>query len=154
MANKQMNLGKLKTQVNKEFTSRTLIIDKYEVNVQEHFRETAINDLIKEFLEKSTYAKENDILLNPADYLLILLLKYFTDVEISDVYEEQIQTLSCLIDLGYLKQIVEAFKEEEMEKVNQKFKEATVSLNQMSEELKKQQELEKTENPESEKTEE
>ena len=133
----KMNLGNLKSLESKTFTKRKLIIDNYEVEVDEVFRDSKITELVKEFLLKLNYMKENNIEMNPIDYSIVLLLKYFTTIEIDDVFENQIQILSILIDLGYIEQILNAFPEKEMIRLTEKLKEFPSKIEKIAEELKK-----------------
>lgn len=143
MANKKMNLGTLKTLENKRFTTKKIIVDSYELDVDEHFRNTKIVSLLQEFMKQTNYAKENDMEIDALTYTTILILKYFSSLEVSNKYEEQIRMLSILTDLEYqgetyLNIILSAFDENEINKLNTKMKEYAENLTKLVEEINKE----------------
>jgi len=140
-----MNLGNLKSIESKKFTRKKIIVDNYEVMVDEVFRESKISEMVKECLEKVNYTKELGIEMNTTDYAIILLIKYFTDISVSDKFEEQIETLKILLDLGYLNTIVEAFDEKEIDKAVKKIYEYTDKLTKLVEDMQKEKEDEEAE---------
>jgi len=128
--NNKISLGNLKTQESKKFTTRKIIVDKYEVNIDEHFRNSKIKDLVLEFIDKYSYAKKNDIEFNTITYMSVLTLKYFTDIEFPDDLESQYRLMEILFDLGYLEQINNSFDEEELVILNKKIVEYTNNINE------------------------
>jgi hypothetical protein len=147
MATKKMNLGNLKSLEAKQFTQKRIMVDSFEVLVDEKFKDTKISALIKELLEKSTYMKENNIEMNLTDYSLILFIKYFSSVEIPDQFEEQIQFFDQLInlrtsdDISYFEMILKAFSEDEIAKFNKRLKEYKDNIDKLLEDIKKEQEV-------------
>lgn len=136
---KKMNLGNLKTIESKTFTTRKVIVDKYEVNVDEVFRESKIQSMLKEFMEKYNYAKDNDIELDATTYVSVLIIKHFTDIEFPDDLMGQYQLLNILLDLGYLEPINNAFSESEIKKLNDKMIEYANNINKLIDELKEKE---------------
>lgn len=140
MSNKKMNLGNLKTLESKTFTKKKVIVDKYEVEIDEVFRESTIQEMMKEFLLKMDYAQKNNIEMNPYIYAALLLIKYFSDVDVPEDFEQQIQMYYILTDLNYLNPILEAFDEKEMDKVIQRTYELKDRIPKITEEINKRNE--------------
>jgi len=141
--NTKMNLGTLKTLENKRFTTKKIIVDSYELEVDEHFKNTKIVSLLQEFMKQTNYAKENDMEIDALTYTTILILKYFTSMDVPEEYEKQIQMLSILTDLeyqgeNYLNIILSAFDENEINKLNTKMKEYAENLTKLVEEINKE----------------
>jgi hypothetical protein len=136
MSNKKMNLGSLKTLENKKFTQKKIIVGDFTILVDEVFRETKIIELVQEVLEKSRYMKENNIKMELSDFSYILFIKHFTDIDISDSFDEQIQFYNILVDLGYFETIINAFNQDEIKKFTEKMKVYKNNMDKLLEDLK------------------
>lgn len=121
MVAKKMTLNNLQSQSNREYKSRKLLIDGYEVVIEPKFKPSKIQQLIQELIEKSEYAEQNGFIINVVDYMFILLLKHFTDIKFSDKYEKQIQMMQVLVDLNYFERIISEFDQSEIDKLTQIF---------------------------------
>ena len=116
---KKMNLNNLKSQTNKEFTQRTVIIDQYEFLIDDKFKPSKMQLLLAEFQDKIEYANENEININPLLIIYTLLIKHFTSISIPDELEKQLDMLNILIDLGYFEKILNEFNPKEVERIIQ-----------------------------------
>lgn len=114
---KKMNLSALKSQEVKTFTQKKVVCGQYTVLVDEVFRESKIVDLMKYFLEKTNYMNENGMNIPNDTYAWVLILKFFTDIEMSDDINEQIKGVNSLYDLGYFDIIAESFNQKEIDKI-------------------------------------
>ncbi len=119
---KKMTLSNLQSQVNREYKPRKLILDGYEVLIEDKFKPTKIQQLIQELIGKSEYAEQNGLLFNIIDYSYILLIKYFTDVKVPNEYENQIQIMQTLFDLNYIEKIISEFNQDEVNKITNMLK--------------------------------
>jgi hypothetical protein len=114
---KKINLGTLKSEDNKFYTEKKITVNGHDILVQEHFRPSTIQRMLMELVEKVEYMKENNIKLSfVPSYILILLVKYFTNIEVPEEFEKQIQMLDLLIDNNYLEPIINAIPQEEINK--------------------------------------
>lgn len=135
---KKMNLNNLKSQTNKEFTQRSVIIDQYEFLIDDKFKPSKIQLLIAEFQDKFNYAEENQLLFNPILMQYLLLIKHFTNINVPNEYEKQIDMLNTLIDLEYLETILNEFNEEEVNKISNMIKRGINNTTAMLGELNNQ----------------
>jgi hypothetical protein len=133
---KKINLTNLKSMEKEVFSTKEVIIGDYSINIDIKFRETKIINLLKEFLEKANYAKENNIDLDFSTYGLVLLIKYFTDIDMPNDYDKEMQVYNILVDLGILSIILENFDEEEIKKFNEKLNLYNQNITKLAEELK------------------
>lgn len=131
---KKLTINTLKSQDSKRYTRRELTINGYKVEVDEKFRPTTIQRLLIEFFEKYQYMKENNLQMNIVEYLPVLLLKYFTSLDIPDDLETQLKIYELLIDNDYFEPIFNAFPKEEINKIYDIAK----KIRENSEELTKQ----------------
>ncbi|WP_413381236.1 hypothetical protein [Alkalihalobacillus sp. 1P02AB] len=87
------------------------------------FKETDIQELMKELQQKILYANDKNITLEAdfiPQYVMFLCVKYFTHLKTSvpDEFEKQIIFMDNLINSGFYKEIIEvAFDPSELEKV-------------------------------------
>jgi hypothetical protein len=131
----KMNLTNLQVMVNEKFTTKKIEIGEYEINVDMVFRDSKVSAMIKEYLEKLEYTKANNIEINNTDYALLLMTKYFTDIEYPSEYEAQIQIFTILVDLGILNIILGEFGEEGLKIITEKLNTFNENLSKMTEEL-------------------
>lgn len=142
MANKKMNFSSLKARESKKFTQKKVFCDDYVVLVDESFRESKFASLLEEALKKMNYIKENNIEIDFASYSLILIIKHFTDIDIPEDLDKQLQILNMLIDFGYLKTILNSFDETEMAKLNARLIEYGKNAEKLVQDLKEKESLE------------
>lgn len=136
--NKKMTLANLKSQENKYYSQREVIIDEYSFIIDKHFKPTKLYKLIEEFLEKNNYAEENNIQINMILLLYILTIKHFTNIQIGDTLESQLDALETLTNLNYLERILNEFDQEEFNKVMQTYKQSIDNAKVVSEQLRLQ----------------
>lgn len=116
---KKLNLGTLKSEDNKFYTEKKITVNGHDILIQEHFRPTTIQRMFMELVEKVEYMKENGIKLSfLPSYIYILLIKYFTNIEVPEEFEKQVQMLDLLIDNNYLEPVINAIPQEEIDKIN------------------------------------
>lgn len=116
---KRINLGTLKSEDNKFYTEKKITVNGHDILIQEHFRPSAIQRMFMELVEKIEYMKESGIKLSfIPSYIYILLIKYFTNIEVPEEFEKQVQMLDLLIDNNYLEPVINAIPQEEIDKIN------------------------------------
>lgn len=116
---KKLNLGTLKSEDNKFYTEKKITVNGHDILIQEHFRPSAIQRMFMELVEKIEYMKESGIKLSfIPSYIYILLIKYFTNIEVPEEFEKQVQMLDLLIDNNYLEPVINAIPQEEIDKIN------------------------------------
>ena len=107
----------------KLFVQKQVIVNinkkDYEVLVDQKFLPTKLNQLILESVSNYDNLKDLDESVK-VSYLMLLAIKYFTNVEIAktDSFETQIRVLNALLDLEILDKILGEFPESELEKIN------------------------------------
>jgi hypothetical protein len=140
MATKKMNLSNLKQLNSKLFTQKKIIVGDYEVLIDEVFKETKIRGILKETFEKRLYVNENKLTINWSEYAILLILKYFTDIQFGDKLEEQLQIYEIIDNAGYLNTILNSFDENEMNKLKDKIEQYGINLKKAVEEFDKDNE--------------
>lgn len=116
------------TLAEQSFTKRELTVTdiagrKHRVLIQERFKKTDIIKLIEDMLQRQEYCMENEIELPYTTLLWLGLIKYFTDIEFvkyrdkGKEIENEIRVFNALLDLDILEDIINAFAEEEMQKI-------------------------------------
>lgn len=131
---KKLTVNSLKSQDARQYTKKELIINDYKVLIDEKFRPTTIQRLLFEFMEKYQYMQENNMQMNVIEYLPILLIKYFTSLDIPDDLETQLKIYELLVDNDYFEPIYNAFPKEEISKIY----EIAKKMRENSDELVKQ----------------
>ena len=114
---KKMNLTNLKKNSSKKFTTEKINVDGYDVVVDKVFRQSKIEELLKEFIEKLQYTQDNNIEFDGYEYGLTLTLSHFTSITFPKKYEEQLETYKILIDNEYFDEIYKIFPQEEINKL-------------------------------------
>lgn len=121
MSKKSLNLTNLKKhdkQLNEQFE---IEVNGYTLKIDSVFRNTKVKQLVAELMDKYHYTQINDDTLSGIflPYSTLLVIKYFTSLEIPDELERQLEVLEMLIDGGFLNPIVEALPTAEIEKVTE-----------------------------------
>lgn len=102
----------------KHFTKRKVIVNvltsDYEVLVDEHIQQTKLEDLFTELFQKYQLSQKNDLGLDMSYYAQVLLLKYFTDIPMSDDLGTQLSLYIKLKDLNVLDSIVDVLDDTEL----------------------------------------
>lgn len=148
---KKLTPAELKKQGKKlegQFEVNLFIDDEvYVVKIDEHFKKTKIFKLLDdmvEFYNEASKRADSSMLELVTPYSSLLLIKYFTDIEISDDINEALATLDLLIDLELLDKILNAMPEKEVEKVYKVLTDMLKNVERNLEEAEK--EAEKLEN--------
>lgn len=120
---KNLTISALKKEDSKRFNKqKSIIANGYNVNLDMVFRPTKLQALLRELADKMAYVSANDEinydLVDWTSYALFLMVKYFSSVDIPDVFEEQITVMEYLIDNDFLQPIMEGFEESEIKKFN------------------------------------
>jgi hypothetical protein len=94
---------------------------KFVVELYKHFSPISIKKCISEFVEKMERAKivdKNGFGNITQPYLIFLIIKHFTTLNLPESFEEQILTLEKMVNTGILFKIFLNFDEEEIKKIN------------------------------------
>ena len=118
---KTLNYENLKKQDRAMFPKKTIFIDDYKIVIDKKFKQSKINKIIEELIEKEKYARIKELNFNIITMQYLYMIKYFTSVYISNQYERQIQELDWLCDQGYFEKILNEFNQDEINKINQSF---------------------------------
>lgn len=145
MSNK-INLINLQALEQGKFATKKIEIGEYEVNIDTVFRDSKISAMIKEYLEKTEYAKANNIEINNTDYALCLMAKYFSDIEFPENYEDQIKVFTLLVDLGVLNLIMNEWGEEGLKIITDKLNDFNENLTKLTDELNEKNNKNNTKN--------
>lgn len=122
---------------NRVFSQRAIQIDingtPYQVLIDEKFQPSKIQEMILELAEKQREIRNLDDILNISYYASFLIIKYFTDISVSktDSLEKQLRVFKALIDLEIYEKLMEAFPDEELEKINKYIKKASDNLKRL-----------------------
>ncbi len=133
---KKLTSSKILSLHSKTFTQKKIYInvenEQYEVLIDTKFKISKIQELLAEVVEKTQQLLKLKDIFNIPYYINFLIIKYFTNVEITKVqdFSEQLRVYKAMLDLGIFDQIMEAFDEKEVEKIG-------IYLKKMNENLKK-----------------
>ena len=115
----------------KEFAYKKLLLtisgQEYEVLIQEKLNDTSITSLVTDLIERYEYCKNNNIEFNTIQHIYFLLVKYFTDIkfntykELEKSYKHELDTISALIDLEVLDQILNQFDKDTLQRIQNMF---------------------------------
>jgi hypothetical protein len=115
---KKLTSSAINSTFNKHFTKRKVIINisnsDYEVLVDEHIQQSKMENLFTELFEKQEYSKRNNLGLDISCYAQVLLLKYFTDIPMTNDLATQLSIYIKLKDLNVLDSIVDVLNETEL----------------------------------------
>jgi len=119
---KKLNIAQLKS-LDKQFSEqKEVIINDYKLNVDTKFRNSKIIAMFADLQEKINHCRLNGIEISDAIWALypVLLIKYFTSLDIPNEIEQQFHINDQLIDHNFLVPIIEAFPEDQMDIINEK----------------------------------
>jgi len=144
-SNKKGNKLNLKAieSASKKFTTKTVIIPvndvEYEVEIQQVFRTTKIEAMIKKLLNSENLTEFNTFDESvKLSYYFYLIIREFTDLDIPNNLKlnEELNLINSLIDLGIFELIMVEIPESEITKINEFMQKFNMNLNQMLEETK------------------
>ena len=125
MASKKLTLTDIKNE-NKiyEQKKRVELSDNYHVFIYPNFSPVKIKDLIKELVndpQRATDAGLNFDNINMGDWFLFNVIYKFSDLGIPSEIKKKIQAFTYLMDSAYYEQIINAFPQESLKKINDAF---------------------------------
>lgn len=100
---------------------------EFTVAIDEKFKDTEIAKVFTELVKRSEYAKKASLDFDITAFILILLIKHFTDIQFQDTnstahdMDVEVRTLNALINLGLFEQIIEHFDKAEVDKLGEMF---------------------------------
>lgn len=100
---------------------------EFKVAIDTKFKDTEVAKVLTELVKRSDYAKKASLDFDITAYILILLIKHFTDIEFQETnsmandMDVEVRTLNALINLGIFEQIVEHFDKAEVDKLGDMF---------------------------------
>lgn len=99
--------------------------EEFTVSIDTKFKDTEIAKVISELVKRSEYAKKASLDFDVTAYILILLIKHFTDIEFQETnsmasdMDVEVRTLNALINLGIFEQIIENFDKKEVDRLGE-----------------------------------
>ena len=94
----------------------------YDIVIDEAFRPTTLSVVLADYKDKVIHASQieglNTSLIDWPAFLYMMLVKYFTNVQIPDDFESQLEASMWLIDNELMLPIIDQFGEENMKKFN------------------------------------
>lgn len=102
--------------------------EEFTVAIDEKFKDTEVAKVFAELVKRSDYAKKASLDFDITAFILILLIKHFTDIHFQETnstaqnMDIEVRTLNALINLGLFEQIIEHFDKAEVEKLGEMFK--------------------------------
>ncbi|MCK9331180.1 MAG: hypothetical protein M0Q94_14990 [Candidatus Cloacimonetes bacterium] len=117
----------------------------YLVVIDTVFKTTKIEKMIKSLVKSENIKKfeefDESVKLS---YYMYLLIKTFTNLDIPDKlsFEQEINLISSLIDLGIYEKVMAEFSEDEIKKVNDFLHKFNLNLNDAIKEMNKDNEIE------------
>lgn len=134
MANskKKLSMAAVKKQDKKISERYEVEINGYVLEIDKTFRKTKISGLINELIEKfeETRIRNTNILEIFAPYVILLMIKHFTSLDVPQKLEDQLKTLDFLIDNEFFVPIYENMPIEEINKVYAELNVATDRINE------------------------
>lgn len=123
---KNLTLSAMKKEDSKRFHKRKkIMVQGYSVEIDEVFRPTKLQDLMKELTKQIVYVTKNEeIDFDLVDWMVyanFMLVKYFTSLNVPDNFEEQIAMMNIMLDNDFLEPIIKAFDENELQKFSDMF---------------------------------
>jgi len=137
MANKKLNqqtISKVSTKFNERIslTVTDRFSDSYTIEINKYFKKTEIQKMIVDYFsfkeELKTIVFDLELVRNTAFLFPALLVKYFSNVPLSDDIVELISGTETLMDIEVFDHIVGALPQEEVERVNSMIKTMTDNI--------------------------
>lgn len=143
----KLNAGIITQTRDKQFTKRklTFLIDSknYEVTVDEKLSVMKLMRMLLELAEKVKYMYDINQVMEIPNYMVYLIIKYFTDIDCAkvDSFEEQINVFSAMMDLDIIQPILDVIPEDEMKKIGEYSKRLTKNIEKFDKQVEDNPEL-------------
>ena len=135
---KKLNMKIIENANKNQFTQKTVsvIVDgnEYDIIIDQQFKTTKIEKMVKNYLNSENREKFNELDEGAKiGYIMFLIIREFTDLEIPNnlKFEEEINLINSLIDLGVFEKIAENIPESEIIKVNEFLQKFNENLNEI-----------------------
>lgn len=143
----KLSIAEIQKQDKKEFKTKKVTIDKYVVNVDVKFRESKIDNMIKELMKVVMEDVKEGIVFNEDNSMELftsLIIKHFTDIEYPGEKNTStlLQAYIMLHDSGILKKVITEFDQVELENLFQKLSEKAKIVETQFKQLQEQEEKE------------
>lgn len=118
---KNLTVSAMKKIDAKEFGERKQIdVNGYAVEIDKKFRKTKITLIFAEIIDKRDYCIVNKINFNLLDlnsYIMLLIVKNFTSVDVPDDFGEQLRVLDIMVDNDFMEPIMKSFDQDQLKSV-------------------------------------
>jgi hypothetical protein len=135
---KKLNMKIIENANKNQFTQKTVsvIVDgnEYDIIIDQQFKTTKIEKMVKNYLNSENREKFNELDEGAKiGYIMFLIIREFTDLEIPNnlKFEEEINLINSLIDLGVFEKIAQNIPESEIIKVNEFLQKFNENLNEI-----------------------
>lgn len=135
---KKLNMKIIENANKNQFTQKTVsvIVDgnEYDIIIDQQFKTTKIEKMVKNYLNSENREKFNELDEGAKiGYIMFLIIREFTDLDIPNnlKFEEEINLINSLIDLGVFEKIVQNIPESEIVKVNEFLQKFNENLNEI-----------------------
>jgi disulfide oxidoreductase YuzD len=122
---KQLSYTNVKKDDKKLDEKLVVVVGNYTFNVDAHFRDSKIMDFVNEFLTDSEKARADGIDIDEVffPYVMIIMIKHFTNIQTPEEVNEKIAFIKMLVDNELFKPVISALPADQVEKAFTKVEE-------------------------------